>query len=255
MLSPDYFQIDTNKAEPLYHQIQENLIELIELGLLRPGDLLPSERELSQHYSVTRMTVRQAVDGLVQKGLVQRQQGVGTFIQPRQSVQPFVPTVMGFSQRIRQAGLVPSSQLIECVVVPPTPLIAHRLGIDPLSPVIRLTRLRLVNEEPLMLETSYLSQQRFPDLVTADLANRSLYTYMQEQYDLYVHETEHTLEPVLIDEHEAKLLGLSAGQPAMLVRVLALAANQLPIEYSKSVVRGDRCRYYFRVNTQMPIIT
>jgi len=255
MLASEYFSIDKSSSLPIYYLIQQNLVELIDLGLLKADDSLPSERDLSQYYGVTRMTVRQAIDTLVQKGLVYKQHGVGTFISEQKPVKDFVPTVMGFSSRMREAGLSPSSQLIDRTVITPTPLIAHRLQIPQQSQVIALKRLRMVNDEALMVETSYLPYEQYPAVMTADLAGQSLYKFLEEQYQVSVDEAEQTLEPTLMSDGEAALFGMEAAQPAMLVRVLAFSAERRPIEFSKSVVRGDRCRYYFRVTTQKPIIS
>lgn len=129
MLPPEYFRLSDNQSLRLYERIQENLIELIENNLLKVGDMLPSERALSQYYGVNRMTVRQAIDNLVRKGFLQRRQGVGNFVSERRLVQPFTPTVIGFSQRMREAGLTPSSRVLQQSVVTPEPIVAHRLGL------------------------------------------------------------------------------------------------------------------------------
>jgi len=255
MLAAEYFSIDRNSELPIYYQIQQNLVELIDLGLLKAEDSLPSERELSQYYGVTRMTVRQAINTLVQKGLVYKQHGVGTFISEQKPAREFVPTVMGFSSRMREAGLSPSTQLIDRTTLNPTPLIAHRLQISPDMRVIALKRLYMVKNEPLMIETSYLSYDRYPTVMTADLAGQSLYDFLECEYAVSVYAAEQTLEPTLMSSMEASLFNLTKGEPAMLVRVLAFSAERVPIEFSKSVVRGDRCSYYFRFTTQKPIIS
>lgn len=254
-ISSAYFNIDTSKPMPLYYQIQENLIELMDLGLLKAGESLPSERDLSKYYGVNRMTVRQAIDGLVKKGLVNKQHGVGTFVSNQPAVKTFAPAVTGFSQRMREAGLRPSSRVLVSQRMLPSPLISHRLGIPVTEEVYAIQRLRLVNDEPLMIETSYLPYSRFPGLDSHDVGQQSLYQILEDQYGVRVHETEQTLEPTLMTQGEAELLSMSGGQPAMLVRILAFTLDRAPIEFSKSVVRGDRCRYYFRVNTQKPIIS
>ncbi|MFN7209943.1 MAG: GntR family transcriptional regulator [Aggregatilineales bacterium] len=255
MLPPEYFRLSDNQSLRLYERIQENLIELIENNLLKVGDMLPSERALSQYYGVNRMTVRQAIDNLVRKGFLQRRQGVGNLVSERRVVQPFTPTVIGFSQRMREAGLTPSSRVLQQSVVTPEPIVAHRLGLHSDHQVVMIKRLRLVNDEPLMVETSYLSYDLFPRLLSEDLENQSLYQVLERLYDVRISEAEHTLEPTLTTPYEALHLRVESGTPAMLVRLLAYSANRTPIEFSKALVRGDRCRYYFRVTTHVPIVT
>ncbi len=250
-----HFYVDASRPTPLYYQIQENLAELIELKLLQPGDMLPSERELSKLYDVSRLTVRQAIENLVSKGLISKQQGVGTFVSEKAPPPPFEPTVTGFTQRMREAGLRPSSRLLEKSIITAPPLVYHRLDLRATDEVVRIKRMRLVDDEPLMIETSYLPVTRFPDLIDQDLEQHSLYSVLETRYNVLIHEAEQSLEPTLLTAHEAELFNLDAGLPAMLVYIAAYAADRTPIEFSKSVVRGDKCRYYFRVHTHRPIVS
>ncbi len=252
-ISLNHFRFSVSSQQALYQQIQENIIALIESGLLKTGDALPAERQLSEAYGVTRMTLRRAVDELVQKGVLERRQGAGTFVTANHSVQSFTPTVTGFSQRMREAGMRPTSRLLHRAVIKPDPLVAARLTLKASDEVVMLKRLRLVNDEPLMIETSYLSYALFPRLMQIDLENESLYRVLQDEYGMRVVKAEHTLEPTLLNTYEAHHLGLEINQPAMLVRVVGYSVDHIPIEISKAIVRGDRCRYYFRVETQMPV--
>lgn len=252
--SRPYFCLPVGSDLPLYRQIQDNLVELIDNRLLEIGAALPSERQLSERYGVNRMTVRQAIDGLVQKGMLERRRGAGTFVMAGQPVQHLTPTVLGFSQRMREAGLRPSSQLLHRDIIVPDPIVQHHLQLEAEQAVIRLTRLRLVNDAPFMLETSYLEAARFSALMSADLEHESLYRILEHEYQLQVVEAEHTLEPTLPTPDEARHLGQETMMPAMLVRVIAYEAARTPLEMSRAIVRGDRCRYFFRVNTQAPLM-
>lgn len=245
-----FLRLNVDSTLPLYQQIQDNLVQLMDSNVLNTGDALPSERQLSEVYSVNRMTVRQALDGLAHKGFIERRQGIGSFVLPSKN---FIPTVMGFSQRMREAGMNPSSRLLHREVITPEALIAHRLNLSPDDRVVMFKRLRLLNDEPLMIETSYLSYGMFPGLMQADLEHESLYKVLKHDYGMVVHSAEHTLEPTLPNAYEAYNLGIEMNMPAMLVRVVAFSGDNIPIELSKAVVRGDRCRYFFRVNTRIPI--
>lgn len=248
-MNTEDFRIDTGSPIPLYYQIRENLRELIVLDELSPGDTLPSERELAEIYGVSRLTVRQAITELVREGLLKRQQGVGTFVAQPKLIQA-LPKVMGFTERMLQAGRVPSSQLIELTTQPTSKRLAHRLNISPDAQVVKLVRLRLANGEPVMLETAYLPYQRFPNLLSQDFEEGSLYETLTSKYDVRIAEAEEVLEPVLLTQYEADLLGTQEGTPALLVEVMAYADDGQPIEFSKSIVRGDKSRYYFRIKTQ-----
>jgi GntR family transcriptional regulator len=250
----NYFTIDLNSPLPRYYQIQQNILELIQSNLLRAGDALPSERELSEMYAVNRMTLRQAITELCNQGVLRREHGVGTFVTEKNTATPFIPAVTGFSERFRSAGRRPTSRVITREVVPANPLVAEHLRLETKTPVISLVRLRLIDDEPLMLEKSFLPYETYPELLDEDFNVQSLYTILAERYGVHIVETEQTLEPTLLTAQEGELFNLKSGLPAMLVSISAYSFNHQPVEFSKSVIRGDRCRYYFAVNTPNPII-
>lgn len=254
-IDSNHFYVDPNRPVPLYYQIQENIAELIELKLFAPGDALPSERELSKIYGVSRLTVRQAIDHLVKRGLLYKQHGVATFVAERSPLRAFEPTVAGFSQRMREAGQTPSSRVLEQQIITAPPLVYHTLGIRATDKVVRLKRMRLADDEPLMIETSYLPLARFPDLLMRDLESQSLYQILEDHYQVVIHSVDQTLEPMVLNDHEAALFGVEEGAPAMLVQIVAYTYDRTPVEFTKSIVRGDKCRFYFRVQTHRPIVS
>ncbi len=249
-----HFRIDLTSPVPRYYQIQQNITELIQTGILQDGDLLPPERALAQIYGVSRLTVRQTLDTLSRNGLVRSLQGVGTFVSKPEITQS-VSKVTGFSERIRSIGKRPSSRVLGGEIIQAPAFIGRRLHIDPRARVIRLTRLRLADEEPLMLETSFLPAASFPYLLEENLNTQSLYDVLEQRYGVRVHKAEQTLEPTMLQPEEAEHLGLEKGQPAMLIQVTASSDDARVIEYSKSIIRGDRCRFYLQLTTREPILS
>lgn len=247
-LGKPILKIDRESSIPLYHQIKESLREAIEMKSLLPEDPLPSAKELSRIYGVTHGTIRQAINDLVQEGLLCRMQGIGTFVAQPKVVQVF-PTLLGFSARMRRGGHRTLNRVLAQDVEQVRPSVARRLRITEASRVLRLARLRIVDNEPLMLETSFLSLDRFPDLVGDDFAVRSLYDVLTARYGIEIIELDQTLEPVLMTAYEADLLECAMGSPAMLMEVIAFAGEDDPFEYSKAIVRGDKCQYYFRMRS------
>jgi GntR family transcriptional regulator len=235
-------------AIPLANQVKENLREAIENRHLLPDEALPPERELGIFYGVDRATIRQALDEMVQEGLLRRMRGVGTFVAQPKVVQVF-PTLLGFSARMRQGGHITLNRVLVQEVEQARSSVARRLHIPEGAPLMRLARLRIVDNEPLMIETSFLSLDRFPDLLGDDFTVRSLYDVLAARYGLHVFELDQTLEPVSMTDYEAELLDSAPGKPAMLMEVLALAGENDPFEFSKSIVRGDKCQYYFRMRS------
>jgi GntR family transcriptional regulator len=239
-------RIDVESSVPLYYQVQENLRDLIAGGALQPEEALPSERELSQLYGVSPSTVRKATENLVQEGLLRRLAGVGTLVAQPKVVQ-ILPTLLGFSARMRLGGHVTINRVLVHRAEPARGSSARHLAVPEGAQVMRLSRLRIVDNEPLMIETSFLSLDRFPDLLEDDFAVRSLYDVLSTRYGIDIVELDQTLEPVLLTDYEAELLGSRPGHPAMLLEVTALAGEGEPVEFSKAIVRGDKCQYYFRM--------
>jgi GntR family transcriptional regulator len=239
------YLLDPDSAAPLYHQIREGLRGAIEDGLLEPGRMLPSERELALTYGVNRLTLRQAMGELVHEGLLRREHGVGTFVSAPKLILR-MDLASGFSELVREAGHTRSSQLVSLQVVAARVRVAVRLGIDEGAAVWRLQRLRFADDEPFMIETVYLLRDRFPDLDEADVVRDGLYRTLRDRFGCEPAVTEDTLEPVLLDAYERNLLRADDKTLGLLVEASTRDTKGEVIEFSKSVVRGDRSRYVFR---------
>lgn len=237
-------KIDRRNKTPLYHQIIENLRTLIQEGQLKPGEMAPSEWELSDLYGVSRLTVRRAIDDLERDGLLVRQHGVGTFVANSSEAQIY-PSELSFTKNMEQIGRVPGSRVISLQTLPAPVEAAHHLSLEPDTAVYELVRVRLVDNQPLMLETTYLPQARFPELAQADLSQESLYSFLKTRYHVSIVGLDQTMEPTILTDREAALLEVEAGSPAILSEIVGFTANGEPVEYTWSVTCGGRGRFYF----------
>ncbi len=240
----DLIKIDRQTKVPLYHQITQNCRDLIESGQVHPGEGLPSEWELSALYGVSRLTIRRAMDELVRSGLLNRRHGVGTFVASSTEAQ-ILPSELSFTKNMQRIGRRPSSRVVSLQVVAATPEIAQQLDLQAGAPIFELVRVRLVDDEPLMLETSYLSNERFPDLTRADLNTGSLYDFLSKHYQVNVVALDQVLEPTLLTNREADLLNVKRRAPAILSEIVGFTADGAPIEYTWSVTCAGRGRFYF----------
>jgi GntR family transcriptional regulator len=239
------YAINRQSKLPLYVLIEQNIHGLISSGQLKPNDALPSEWELSEFYGVSRLTVRHALETLVSQGWLNRRHGVGTFI-ASPSVTRISLSRLSFTEQMRAIGRVPSSRQLSNRITPATVKIASHLGLPEGAPVVEINRVRLADGKPILLETAYLSQERFPEITSdLDLSNGSLYEFLRSRCVTNVAVMDQTLEPVMLTEAEAGYLETQAGTSAILSEVVAYAAGGLPIEYSHSVTRGDQCKFYF----------
>ena len=233
--------------KPVYTRISESIINQIESGLLQPGDQLPSERKLSDQLGVSRMTVRQALDVLHREGIVERRQGSGTFIaEPKLEQQ--VDALVGFSESMRQKGLIPGAKLLELEKIPAHIKLAEKLNLNIGHPLYYIHRLRTANGEPIALENSYFPIERCPDIDRFDLTTLSIYTLLEEEYDIHLKMAENILEPIIANEYEADILQIEVGAPLMLVKRVAFDMDDTPIEYARDIYRGDRSHFVARTN-------
>lgn len=229
-------------SAPLYAQIAEGLLERIESGELAPGNRLPPERELSQMLGVNRMTLRRALRRLEAQGLLRRRQGDGTYVsEPRFERQ--AAKLFSFTDGMRRRGYTPGARVISLLQQPADASAASELGLEATAPVYAIHRLRLVNQEPVMLERYLIPVHRFPGLDRHDLVNRSMYEIMRTEYGVHISRARQSLEPVLAAAYEAGLLEIQVGAPLMLERRLSFDQHGRPVEHGQDVYRGDRFRF------------
>lgn len=229
-------------AVPLYVQIAEGLLDRIESGELSPGDRLPSERELSEMLGVNRMTLRRALQLLEMRGLLLRRQGDGTYVaEPK--IERQAGRLVPFTRGMQRRGYVPGARVITLEKRPVEVAVARELRLPVSAPVYFVRRLRLINQEPVMLERLTVPAQRFPGLERYDLSSRSIYAVMEKEYGVVITRARQSLEPVVAAEYEADLLGINPGAPLMLERRLGFDQDDQPVEYGKDLYRGDRFRF------------
>jgi len=209
----------------------------------QPGDLIPSERELSEQYKISRMTARQAITELVNEGLFYREQGKGTFVSRHKITQQLIQ-LTGFTEDIRARGQRPGTKVLFAEMCPADEETAERLRIQAGQMIVRLQRLRLADEEPLAIERSHLSFAGCEKLLEEDLEHNSLYRLLETKYGTPLMEAEQELEAGLVGEVDAQLLKLPAGSPVLFTRRITYTDRDQPIEYARSVYCGNKYIFY-----------
>ena len=224
---------------PLYSQLVSIVKRNITAGTLAPGELLPSESELCKTFDISRSTVRQAIGYLEGEGLVVRKQGRGTFVaEPK--MRRKTENVYSFTSEISSMGLTPSSTLIEFEVMPPTPDIMKVLELSSADKLVyRFTRIRNVNDEPLILETSFYPQYIYPKLTRELLKTHSFYSLLYE-VGIAPASAVDSYEAVTLGREEAELLGCRPGACAFSVQRRTRTETGMIYEYTQSLIRADR---------------
>ncbi len=231
--------LDKRAHLPLYFQLKAIIEERIDSGEWKPGQLVPSERELCAQYRVSRITVRQALAELVNAGRLVRDQGRGTFIAPPRLEQRLT-RLTSFTQDMQARGKKPSSRILRFETIPAPPAVARILRLSSGSNVLLLERLRLTDGEPMAIETAYLPPEKCPGLDAKSLEGRSLYRTLTEKYDIVPVRAEQQLEAVACPAPEAKLLGIRKASPVLHIHRTTYSRDGQPFEHVESFYRGDK---------------
>jgi GntR family transcriptional regulator len=232
-----------NSPVPRYHQLKEILRERIRSGEWKPGDLIPSERELSETYHISRMTTRQAITDLVNEGVFYREQGRGTFVTRNKITQQLI-RLTGFTEDISARGQHPSTKTLSAIMAPADELSAERLRVAVGTPIFCLQRLRLADGEPLAIEFSHLNFKGCERLLEEDLEHQSLYRVLESKFGLPLMEADQELEAGLAGADEAALLKIAQGSAVLFTRRITYVDRNQPIEYAKSVYCGAKYTFY-----------
>lgn len=230
-----------NSKTPLYIQLSDTLREKIESGQLPLGMQIPSERELSASYGLSRMTVRSAVDILVSEGTLARAHGKGTFVN-KPKIDSTMATLKGFGRFLEEQGVKPSNKVIFSGTRPAGYKFHRIFGIREEDPVFRLFRVRLGDGEPISVEDTYIPYDMTPGIEKYDFQICSLYQIMA-QYGIKLEKGTETLEVMRITNPEAKLLGLEPGSVAFHLENISKDSNGRIVEYTTSFTHGERFRF------------
>jgi GntR family transcriptional regulator len=221
---------------PLYLSLQNNILKAIEGGVLRPGDALPSERDIAELADVSRVTVRKAVHNLVSEGLLVQRHGSGTFVAPRvQRVQQSLSSLTSFTEDMARRGMTAESVWLDRGLYPPSPEEMVTLGLSATDRVARVERLRLANGTPLAIERASLAEATLPD---PSLVENSLYACLKKSGNRPVRAIQR-LSAALLGKEDAELLGVPYGSPTLNIERISYLPSGKVIEFTRSRYRGD----------------
>jgi len=228
---------------PLYQQLQRALREAIDRRILDANDALPAERDLAEEFDISRITVRKAIDGLVDEGLLMRRQGSGTFVRGR--FEKNFSLLTSFSEDMRARGRNPRSEWLKRASGTVTPEEALTLRSSPGTPVYRFNRLRFADEAPMSVEYATIVAACLPSV---DAVKDSLYQALEQAGNRPVRALQR-LRAVLLTRDQAELLRAKPGDAGLLVERLGFLQNGRAIEFSQSYYRGDTYDFVAELST------
>lgn len=239
-----YMKLDSNNPVPLYFQLQEIIKRKIEEGEYQPGDLIPTEKELQELYGISRITVRNAINGLVLEDLLVKRQGYGTVVASKRMVEDF-SKLSSFTEKMRSQGAEVTSKVLEVARMQAPSRIAEHMRIETGDPVIEVKRLRFVDGEPIAFFTNYLLP--IYGVNENDDYSGSIYELLEKKYGVSIVSGEKVIEAMVAASTEAKLLNIAVGDPVLLIRNVTCDENGEPVDYAEGIYRADRYKYVVKL--------
>ena len=233
----DKLVADRNVATPLYLQLAQSLRHAIAAGIVEGGEALPSERLLSEQTGASRVTIRRALEQLINEGLIVRRHGSGTYLAPR--IEQRGSELSSFSSDTQNRGASPGSVWIKKALATASPEEALTLGISVGAPVVHLARIRLANGEPLAIEEAVLSATLLPPV---DEIGDSLYAALSTKSNRPVSGSQR-LTASLATSIEAGLLSIQENSEVLRIERRTFRADGTPVELTRSAYRGDRYEF------------
>lgn len=232
--------------QPLYVQIKEALKKQILDGHYAPHERLPSENELMQLFSVSRITVRQALRDLYNEKLVFSAQGKGTFVSKPKAVQD-IQHLQGFGEAMHSKGYATSARVISAREVRPNRDIQTQLQIPSGQDVFEIKRVRHLNHEAVSVDTSYFPLEIGRRLQGRDLS-QDIFPLLENQLGIALGHADVRLEARAASTETADLLNIAEGSPLMWVTRLTHTADGMPLDYEYLQFKGEAYQYHFTIN-------
>ena len=230
--------LNSESVEPLYRQLETLLREDIETGKLPAGSKLPTENELVAMYSVSRVTVRKALDALSQQGYLERRSGKGTYVAEKK-LQRALDGVTSFTTICREMGCIPGGKTVRRSIELASEKEARQLGVPEDSQILSMERVRYVDGQPVVLELTKFTKD-FLFLMNEDLTDRSLYELLNEKRGIRFTKSIKTVDIVYANSQEAKFLGVAKGYPLLRIESVAEDETGAVRHLSKQLCIGDK---------------
>lgn len=238
-------KIDLNSPIPFYIQIKDTIRSAIEQNQLKPGDLIPGESDLCDYFEVSRIVIRQALDDLTHEGLIVRKKGKGTFVCEPKILEGFGQEITGFYQEMTSRAYQIKTEVLQKEIIPADEEIAKYLSKKIGDPLILLRRLRYIQDEPILIVSSFLPFKKCEKVLTEDFSKISLYEFIENTMGYKLSYGQRTIEATIADFDQARLLKINKGDPLLFLSSLVYLEDDTPIEFYQSYYRGDR--YKFKV--------
>jgi GntR family transcriptional regulator len=229
--------VNERRSVPAYKRIQITIRKTIEDGRLRPGDAVPSERELAKLHEVSLMTARHALATLEHEGYVERRRGVGTFVS---APKIHFNKLMSYTEQMSTRSMRAGSKILFARLIDDEEEATARLALPPKSQLVKLERLRHAAGEPFALETCYFSSRQYGGLLSEALERESLFAILERNYGVELGYADEEVDATAADLRTAELLGVPKREPLLRIRQVIYSTKGAVITYVLGLYRSDR---------------
>lgn len=237
--------LDKNSYIPIYIQIEDIIKDRILANEYKIGDVIPSERELSAQFDVSRMTVRQSITNLVNDGLLFREKGRGTFVAKPKLEQP-LQGLTSFTEDMRARNMVPSSHILHFEKIIPSIDITRELQLELGEEVFYVIRIRHADDTPMAIERTYIPVKIYPQL-DADKLSGSWYSLIENAFQQKIGNAIQLMEAAIVTKEDSKFLQIAQTAPVLIIKRTSYLQDGTPFELVRSVYRADRYKFISQI--------
>ncbi|ATF40654.1 GntR family transcriptional regulator [Weissella paramesenteroides] len=235
------------QTQAKYRNIANKILASIQDGTYPLNSFIPKEMDLVEQFQVSRPTIRQAIQVLVNEGYLARRKKLGTWVKATKIEQGFTHVIKSYSDEMGEKGVIPKTKVISLTKMLVTPEIQSELQLTDKDTVFALTRLRYADDKPILLTTSYIPTKYIPDFDQHDFEKESvLHTF--ENHNLYMTHASRELELLRADETTAALLEIPLDDPLFYFHTITYTNQDIPVEYALSKYRGDISSFKIEIN-------
>lgn len=236
-----------NDFVPLYYRLKQLIIDMIENEEIKADEAIPSEPKLMATYTLSRTTVRKAIDELVNEGYLYRIQGKGTFVKGRGFEQALIK-LSGCSEDIKRLGLTPHPKVLNACITTPSKRIASLLSISEDEPTFYMERIVYGDDLPINRNKSYIPYKYVNGIETINFNQESLYKVLEQDYNICIKKAVRSIEAILANDEVADQLEVNEGSPVLLFKGQVLATErdgrEFVIEHFEAIYRSDQFKFY-----------
>ncbi len=237
---------------PIYEQLANFIRFQIRTNIFKSGEKMLPENDLCDVLNISRTTVRQAMEILVEEGLIIRYRRKGSFVADSKMKRP-INNLYNFTENMKEINAIPSSIVLEQRVITATNKLSNILQLPPSSKeVFYLERIRCANDKPILIEKTSIPYYLCPDIEKVDFAHTSLYSILNDNYSLNLYHATEVIAAILIREEEAKLLRCHKKDAGYKITRISHLNVGTVCEYTTSVTRADMCEFQLELHKKVP---